>query len=127
MFKRIALAVLLFATAPIAAANAQGFVVGMVVGGMMFGGNTYSGAAATILYSANEETLKGVDPLEVRLVAFDGCFEGGDRSAHKSIGEMFASVTKKQADKKQTILQVARVFYPSAARCASIWFAYTEK
>ncbi len=111
-----------------AAANAQGFLFGLVVGGMLFSGNTqYSGAGAIILYSANEEMLRSVPPLEVRLVAYDQCFTGGNDAANKSIGEMFATLTKGRRDKKQTVLQVVRIFSPRDASCAVIWFAYIER
>ena len=114
------------------AANTQGFLFELISGPQMlllFDNNTqYRGADASILYSANEETLKSVNPLEVRLAAYKECFfsSGGDNATHKSIGEMFAAATR-QLDKKRTILQVARVFFPDSPRCITIWFAYIEK
>lgn len=130
MFKRIALAALLLITASIAAANAQGFLLGTVVGGALFGGsNQYGGGGTAILYTADEEVLKKTDPLTVRQVASRGCFNSAyerDNSKY-TLGEIFALLTKERGQKERTILQIARVFDPSTTMCASIWFAYTEK
>ncbi len=115
--------------APVAA-NAQGFLFGLVVGGMLFGGsNQYAGGGAAILYSADEDVLKKIDPLSVRQVASRGCFNPAyaTDNSQRTLGEIFARLTKERGQKERTILQIARVFDPSTIACASIWFAYIEK
>lgn len=127
--KRVVLATLLFVAAPIAAANAQGFLVGVVTGGMLFGGNQYGSSAATVLYSATDDTLKETDPLSVRMAAIPGCFQThykGDKTG-RSIGELFAELMDGTPRMERTILQVVRVFHTSETQCATIWYVYTEK
>lgn len=129
MFKRIALALLLLTAAPVVA-SAQGFVVGLMIGGAMFGGsNHYGGSAATILYSASDETLKQVDPMDIKLASSYSCFvpEYNADYSNLSLGEIFAKLMEKKVEQKRTVLQIARVFFPDKAYCASIWYAYVEK
>lgn len=113
-----------------AAANAQDFLLGLAAGGMLFGGNTQYGAGgATILYSANDDTLKATDPLSMRMAATRSCFHS-DYSRNmtgRSLGELFAELTKDMIEKDRTILQIARVFDSGTLQCAAIWFAYIEK
>lgn len=114
-----------------AVANAQGFIIGMVVGGMLFGGNTQHGSGGgTILYSADEEVLKATDPMSVRQAASTACFAPNYNRRNGpgvSLGEMFAEATEKLPKKERLVLQILRVFDPSNTPCGAIWFAYTEK
>jgi hypothetical protein len=124
-----AIAAIVLAAAPVAA-NAQNFLLGMVVGGMLFGGNSqqYSGGAALVLYSASEEDLKKIDPMSVRQIAEDGCFAKDYDSfiGNMSLADLFAAAVKKLPAKQRQIIQIIRVFHPGNSVCASIWFTYIE-
>ena len=112
-----------------AAANAQGFLLGMAVGGALFGGSSqYAGGGAMILYSADEEKLKATNPLDVRLASIYDCFRSDFKpnKSDKTLGELFGEVTAAFPKKERVILQIARVFQGMPA-CATIWFAYIEK
>lgn len=112
------------------AANAQGFLFGLAVGGMLFGGSDqYAGGGATILYSADEEKLKGTNPLDVRMASTRSCFHGEfvRNKTGKTLGELFGEITGNLPKKERVILQIARIFDAKNAQCAAIWFAYTEK
>ncbi len=129
MFKNLVLTALL-ASAPVAA-NAQGFLGGLVIGGLLFGGGSdqSGGSAATILYSADAEVLMAVDPLEMRMASTRSCFNPYFKfdKTGKSLGELFTEVSEGLPVKERRILQIARVFDPSSPQCAAIWFAYTEE
>ena len=112
------------------AANAQGFLFGLVVGGVLFGGsNQYAGGGATILYSADEEKLKAANPLDVRLASTRSCFHSDftRNKTDRSLGELFGELTAGLPKKERVILQIARVFSAENPQCAAIWFAYIEK
>jgi len=116
-----------FVVAP-GVANAQGFLLGVLAGGMLFGGSTQYGAGgAAILYSASDEELKATDPLTVRMVSDRRCFDSSRVKKRNSLGELFWEFTKDMPERKRTILQVARVFSPSSTWCASTWFTYIDE
>ncbi|OGZ08916.1 MAG: hypothetical protein A3D67_01480 [Candidatus Lloydbacteria bacterium RIFCSPHIGHO2_02_FULL_51_22] len=113
------------------AVNAQGFLFGLVAGGMLFGGSNQYGASggATILYSADEEKLKATNPLDVRLASTHSCFHANfpRNKTDRSLGELFDELTAGLPKRKRVILQIARVFHSADPQCAAIWFAYIEK
>lgn len=132
---KLATAVVAASLAFVPVAQAQGFIMGMVVGGILFGGNTqYGSSGGMILYSADEKVLKEVDPVAVRQVSKKACFEGSGynysrENSNKSLKELFEALMKTRASssREQTILQIVRVFDPGTPECAAIWFAYIDK
>ncbi len=118
-----------------AAASARGslssFATGIVVGGLLFGGDAHGDARGdgkgTIIYSAGEETLKKVDPLSVRMVSTDygRCnFHKEENKTNKSFGEVFSNLMENRPGER-IILQILRIFV--SHDCATIWFAYVEQ
>lgn len=129
MFKRILLASILLVSTPVVA-SAQGFLLGMMAGGMLFGGDeVVTGGSAAILYSADEETLKTTDPLSVRMAATRTCFHPDFKwnAAGYTFGVLLEGVVKSDAKRERRILQIVRIFDAKDIQCAAIWFAYTEK
>ncbi len=118
--------------APVVAHAQAGFLIGLAAGGLLFGGESqYGGGGATIMWSADAETLKKIDPLSVKLIASHGCFNNyyhGDTTTF-TLGELFSKLLsgREYPNKDRTILQIVRVYNPSNAACASIWYAYIEK
>ena len=109
-----------------AVAKAQGFLIGLVVGGTLFGGSSSPGGAF-LVWTADEDTLKKTPAGQVRFAVYRDCFSRGvGDGAGKSLDEMFAHSTAKLPRKERTVLQIFRVF-ESLPNCAGIWFTYIEK
>ncbi len=119
------------------AANAQGFIVGMMVGGLMFGGSSSSqyssgGEGTSIIYVMPRYAERIKDPLAV-ITMPEGCMLW-----HKDIREHFRllrhtgdcntpSPAKDWDSSKYEIVQVMRVSHQGRADYVLYWFAYTEK
>jgi len=113
-----------------AAAVRADFLLGMVAGGLLFGGDTnkYGGGAGSLLYLADEKVLRATNPMRVRMVSTGHtCFSPGSSSNGTSIFDLFNYATKKAPVKNPTILRVTRVFSPESLGCGAIWFEYVEK
>jgi hypothetical protein len=102
-------------------------LVPAVEGGVLFG------SSGTVLFTADEATLKDIDPMLVRLVTAVGCFGVSSRTysygrTGRTLGELFAETVEGQPKHERKILQVVRaVSGSSSTECAAIWFAYVEQ
>lgn len=121
---------LLFGSAVQARAQVS-FLAGMVVGGVLFGGDAQGGGSANVLYVLPRASERVRDPLAVRLVSSyeDNFYKGA--LAKKSLFEIFAfslnSWDSSKMASKYEILQIVRAIDGSNTERASIWFAYIEK
>ncbi len=115
---------------PAAANAASSFLFGMVVGSMMSSGGGHSnGVDASVIYTADEETMKAVDPFSVRQINISNCFSPayGSRADGKTLKEIFTVAIKDLPPKERTILQILRIIEPNNISCATTWFSYVEK
>jgi len=83
--------------------------------------------SAVILYSVNEDALKAVDPLNIRMVVNRFCPHEKKFGKGRSVEEIFKNITEGLPKKERVILQVALLFDEDDAVCVAFWFAYTEK
>jgi hypothetical protein len=130
MLKRIVLVFMLLAAVP-AAANAQGFLLGVIVGNTLSGGEQYSVSGGSVLYTASQEVLKKVDPMKVRIATsgpdnYQLSVWGTSRMGSSTLGDVFKNTVREDAD-RYVVLQIVRVIGPSNGYTASLWFLYIEK
>lgn len=131
-----ALAVLLNVSLIRAAYAQAGFVLGMVLGSSMSGGDEVIGSGnANILYVMPRAAERVKDPLKIRLRSTDILWFAVDQSKSEfrndrytggmHLRQIFARVEPNTESFE--VLQVMRVFHPQHVSGASVWFAYTEK
>jgi len=127
--KRLAITLALTLFLPITAQAQTGFILGYAIGSMNSSNDqteAQPAAAPNVIYQANPDVMKKVNPLTMRTAAAEACFSGGrylhDRTGQQ-VWQLFVSVVKNP--EAYVILQVVRVVRPEP--CAVFWFTYVDK
>jgi hypothetical protein len=132
--KMILLVLLSMTVAGSAQAQAT-FVLGALFGAALGSEETTNGTPnGMMIYTAPVETLKSVNPFDVRQIAVDKCFTPDHTSdaRNQTLRELFATAIKAYGEKPRILLQIVRVLDLDTSRvdadgCATIWFSYVEK
>lgn len=94
--------------------------------------NSVSGSpGVSLLYTADQETLKAVDVMEIRQIATRTCFHEDfiHRAYNAPLRNILKYVMKEHdlQDLKIKVLQIVRVFSGVNPECAAIWFTYVSE
>ncbi|MDP3999704.1 MAG: hypothetical protein Q8P76_03905 [bacterium] len=121
-------ALLIFGLTTAQPAQGSTFLLGMVTGAVLFGGDeTTVGNSSNIIYTLPRASERVKDPLAIRLQSKEFNFAqeyAGNYGGGKTLRALFHEIVRDAG--KFTILQVVRVFDESKQESATIWFAYTE-